>query len=40
MSILASLLAVLTAVAAKLAIVRSKYFREHAKDLPQIPFGL
>jgi len=40
MSIVASLLVVLTALAAWLAVVRSKYFREQVKDLPQIPFGL
>ncbi len=40
MSFVASLFAVLIIVAARVAVVRSKYFREHVKDLPQIPFGL
>ena len=39
MSIAASLLAVLVWVAAKMTAVRSKYFQEHAKDLPQVPLG-
>jgi hypothetical protein len=40
MSIFISLLAVLTAVAARLALMRSKYFQELAKDLPPMPPGL
>jgi hypothetical protein len=40
MSILASLLAVLIAVAARLALMRSKYFQELGKDLPPVPPGL
>ncbi len=45
MSILAPLLVVLVAVATRLAIERSRYFRAHVfrahvKDLPPMPLGL
>jgi hypothetical protein len=40
MSILGSLFVVLVAVAARLAMERSRYFRAHAKDLPPMPLGL
>ena len=40
MSFVALLLAVLTVVTVRWAVTRSKYFQEHAKDLPQIPLGL
>ena len=35
-----SLLAVLIAAATRLALMRSKYFQELAKDMPPVPPGL
>ncbi len=40
MFIFNSLLAVLIAVATRLALMRSKYFQEVVKDLPPMPPGL
>jgi hypothetical protein len=39
MGIIALMFALLVVVAAKLAVVRSKYFRERVKDLPPMPLG-
>jgi hypothetical protein len=41
MGIIASMLAVLVVLAAKLAAVRSKYFKDHVKDFhfPPMPMG-
>ena len=40
MFVFTSLLAVLIAAATRLALMRSKYFQELAKDLPPMPPGL